>query len=109
MAVLKSFQKYRARNCNDLYEKSKTFVLRHFTELAYQSQEILDMSLNDFFEIINDDMLNTKDEGPVWECCLRWINHNVTERRPYITKLMRGIRLGLLDTWVNNNPLSFYI
>lgn len=77
------------------------FVLRHFIDVSHQSKEILEIDLNDFFEIINDDMLNTKDEGPVWECCLRWVDHNVEERQAYITKLLRGIRLGLLDRRVS--------
>lgn len=62
--------------------------------------EILKIGLNDFYDIISDDMLNTKDEEPVWQCCIRWIDYDPINRSQYITKLLRGVRLGLLNTKV---------
>lgn len=46
-------------------------------------------------------MLNTKDEEPVWDCCLKWIEYDSKNRLKYLTKLMRGVRLGLLNTRVS--------
>lgn len=68
--------------------------------MAVKSQQILKIGLKDFYEIISDDMLNTKDEEPVWESCLRWIDFDPKNRSQHVTKLMRGVRLGLLNTRV---------
>lgn len=76
----------------------RKYVLRHFVEVAEQSEEIVRIGLDDFYDIISDDMLNTKDEEPVWECCLRWIDFDPETRKPEVTHLLRGIRLGLLPT-----------
>lgn len=84
-------------------------MLRHFVEVARESQEILTLNLSEFYEIIADDMLNTKDEAPVWECCLRWIEHSPDMRKQHITKLLGGIRLGLLDLEVRVFSFNLFI
>lgn len=63
--------------------------------------EILQLRIDDFYEIVNDELLNVKDEQCVWECCLRWINFDVPSRQNYVTRLLQAVRLGLLDTNVN--------
>lgn len=45
----------------------------------------------------------------MWECVIRWIEFKLDKRKTHLTKLMRGIRLGLLpnkyfmDTVKNNS------
>jgi hypothetical protein len=39
-----------------------------------------------------------KDEKVVWECILRWINHDPDNRKGHIAGLLKGVRLGLLGT-----------
>lgn len=54
-------------------------------------------------------MLNVRDEEPVWESCLRWINHDVGSRKQYIKRLMEAVRLGLLNTSVIIISLEKYL
>lgn len=91
---------YRERSCFELYSKARAFVLRNFIDVGRESNEILEIGLEDFIKIIGDDMLNTKDEVPVWECCLRWIKYNPESRKEHIYRLLCNVRLGLLDTEV---------
>lgn len=56
--------------------------------------------MEDFFDIVNDELLNVKDEQSVWECCIRWIDFDPKNRTKHLTKLMRGVRLGLLTNSV---------
>lgn len=86
---------------HDLDTLVKAYVLRHFNEIATKSQEILQISFEIFFEIIKDDMLNVKDEEPVWECCLRWVDYDVDYRKQFVPKLLSGCRLGLMNLHVN--------
>lgn len=68
--------------------------------MAVKSNELMELSVDNFFNLINDEMLNVKDEAIVWQCCLRWIDHDVDNRKQHVSKLLRGIRLGLMNTKV---------
>lgn len=87
----------------DLGEKSRAYILRHFDKVAVKSEQILRISTEDLLEIINDDMLNSKEEETVWELCLKWIDYKPEHRNKseYILKLLQGVRLGLLAQDVN--------
>lgn len=87
---------------HELDKVVKMYILRHFNEIAAKSQEILQISFDIFFEIINDDLLNVKAEEPVWECCLRWIDYDVDYRKQFVPKLLSGVRLGLMNLQVNS-------
>jgi hypothetical protein len=49
-------------------------------------------------------------EEAVWECVLRWVNHNPEKRKGNIVELMKKVKLGLLGTVLprryNGSPLS---
>lgn len=57
---------------------------------------MLSLSCEDLLDIINDDALNTKNEEPIWEFCLRWIDFDEKNRRESVPLLLGGVRLGLL-------------
>lgn len=75
-------------------------MLVNFLQVVSRSDQLLQLNIDDFHNIINDEMLNVRDEEPVWESCLRWINHDVGNRKQYIKRLMEAVRLGLLNTSV---------
>lgn len=77
------------------------YVLRNFNEMALVNTDLVELSFDKFYEIISDDMLNSKDEEPIWECCLSWIDHDPVNRRKYVKQLMEGVRLGLVNATVN--------
>jgi hypothetical protein len=37
----------------------------------------------------------------VWECVVRWIDHDAEKRKIHLTKLMRAVRMGLLSNAVS--------
>lgn len=84
--------------CNKLANEAEIYLLRHFPEVAVESQEILNISLDDFKCITNHDELNVKSEETVWEAVLRWIDFDPENRKQHIVTLMQTIRLGLLET-----------
>lgn len=73
------------------------YVLRNFVEIALKNAELMELPFEQFHEIIRDDMLNCKDEEPIWECCLSWIDSDPNNRREYVRQLLGGVRLGLLS------------
>ncbi|XP_021917838.1 kelch-like protein 10 [Zootermopsis nevadensis] len=81
----------------DLETRAHRFVLRHFVQVSQQSEELLELPAEELQAIIGTEELNVKDEKVVWECILRWINHDPDNRKGHIADLLKGVRLGLLD------------
>lgn len=73
-------------------------MLRNFPKISTESQEIVKLNIDEFFDIVNDELLNVKDEECVWECCIRWIEYDPCNRQSYVTRLLKAVRLGLLNT-----------
>jgi kelch-like protein 10 len=46
--------------------------------------------------ILGADELNVNDEEVVWDCVLRWINHDEENRKGYIVELIKKVKLGRL-------------
>jgi hypothetical protein len=61
-----------------------------------QSEELLELPVEELQAIVGADELNVKEET-VWECVLRWIDRDTDNRKGHIVDLLKNIRLGLLD------------
>lgn len=79
-----------------LHDCVRRYVAEHFSTVA-QSNFLLDLSADVFADLIADDRLNVKDEQMVWTCCQRWLNHDAVRRMPWTSRLLKTIRLGLMD------------
>ncbi|XP_019891982.2 kelch-like protein 10 isoform X2 [Musca domestica] len=86
----------RFRFLNDLYAKARSYLLRHFIEVAAKNKDLLQLNLKDFYDVINDDELNTREEDNVWKLCIKWIDQDPNERKHHVAQLMQGVRLGLM-------------
>ncbi|KDR11291.1 kelch-like protein 10 [Zootermopsis nevadensis] len=90
----------------DLETHARRFVLRHFVELSQQSEELSELPPEELQAVIEAEELNVKDERVVWECILRWINHDPDNRKGHIAGLLKGVRLGRLDAKFFNETVS---
>ncbi|PNF37608.1 Kelch-like protein 10 [Cryptotermes secundus] len=81
-----------------LEEAARCFVMRNFAQISQKSDELLELPLEELQGLISSDELNVKTEVVVWESVLRWINHDTENRKHHIMKLVKGVRLGLLDS-----------
>jgi hypothetical protein len=61
-----------------------------------QSEELLELPVEELQAIVGADRLNVKNEKVVWECVMRWIDHDSDNRKGHIVDLLKNIRLGLL-------------
>lgn len=89
------------RENNDLYQVAHLYLLRNFEEVAVKSDELLQLPMEELFVVLNDDLLNVKDEYLVWECILRWIKNDAETRKISLPKLLTSIRLGCLHATVS--------
>jgi hypothetical protein len=71
--------------------------MRHFVEVSQHSEELLELPVEELQAIFGAEELNVKNESIVWECVLRWIDHDTDNRKGHIVDLLMNIRLGLLD------------
>jgi kelch-like protein 10 len=58
---------------------------------------LLELPVEELQAIVGADELNVNNEKMVWECVLRWIDHDADNRKGNIVDLLKNIRLGLLD------------
>lgn len=85
----------------DLYAKAKQYVLRNFEEVVTKSDELLEISIDELYHIMNNDLLNIRDESLAWEGILRWIKYDPHLRMQHVPLLLTTVRLGILDFQVS--------
>jgi kelch-like protein 10 len=88
----------RYYNCPSLEEAARCFVMLNFVQILYQSDQLPELAPEELQAIIRSNELNVGFEELVWEAVVRWIDHDAENRKHHILELMKGVRLGLLDT-----------
>lgn len=71
--------------------------------MATKSNELLEISIEEIFNIMNNDLLNIKDESLAWEGILRWVKYDRENRMEHIAMLLSTVRLGILEFQVSND------
>lgn len=64
--------------------------------MVAKSDELLQISKDEMYQIMNSDLLNIKDEALAWEGILRWIKHDSDRRIQHVPLLLTTVRLGIL-------------
>ncbi|XP_061835806.1 kelch-like protein 10 [Nerophis lumbriciformis] len=84
------------KNCYtpELELKAYQYILFHFEEVA-TSDELRQLSIRDFRDILDRDDLIVKKENTVFEAILYWIAHAPGERSENIAVLLEKVRLAL--------------
>jgi hypothetical protein len=95
--------------CTDLESDARRFVIHHFVQVSQQSVELLELPVEELQAILGSDELNVKQEELVWECVLRWIDHDAENRKDHIVDLMKTVRLGLLDAQFFHENVSILL
>ncbi|VDP87060.1 unnamed protein product [Echinostoma caproni] len=76
-------------------------VADRFTQLNFlvrsTSEEFLLLPVNQLVDILSLDELNVRTEEQVYRAAMRWIHHNLADRRRHLAYLMQHIRLPLLS------------
>jgi kelch-like protein 10 len=94
--------------CTNLERDARLFLMRNFVEVSQDSEEILYLTLGELQDIIAADELNVKHEEIVWECILRWINHDTPNRKGNMLELFKKLRLGLFDNYFYHSKVKYH-
>lgn len=82
---------------HEVQKKVREYILCHFLEIITSNEEMLTLPCDQLLDMINDDALNTNNEAPVWEFCLKWIQFDEETRLQHLPLILRSVRLGLLE------------
>lgn len=82
-------------HCEQLVQSAQSFVHTHFPQVAVED-ELLDTPQQLLARILASESLRVDTESQVFQAALRWIKHDVLQRRQYVFDILAHIRLALV-------------
>ncbi|XP_016655849.1 kelch-like protein 2 [Acyrthosiphon pisum] len=82
-------------NCTELLSSSETFIKKHFLDVV-KSVDFLSLSSEDVVKMISCNDLAVPLEENVFECVIKWVKHDLDQRKDFLPELMEHVRLPLL-------------
>ncbi|XP_039616811.1 kelch-like protein 6 [Polypterus senegalus] len=76
----------------------QTYIIQNFLQVVTY-RELLDIPCDIFCEILKSDDLCVTEEEQVYEAVMSWVRSQEHERLPLLSKILRNVRLPLLDPW----------
>ncbi|XP_068227244.1 kelch-like protein diablo isoform X2 [Palaemon carinicauda] len=83
-------------SCRELLHIADKFTQHNFQEVI-ESEEFMELPVNQLMDIISSDELNVRSEEQVFSAVMAWVKYNVTERRPFLAQVLEHVRLPLLS------------
>ncbi|CAL4095463.1 unnamed protein product, partial [Meganyctiphanes norvegica] len=83
-------------SCRDLLRIADKFTQHNFQEVM-ESEEFMELPVNQLMDIISSDELNVRSEEQVFSAVMAWVKYNVTDRRPFLAQVLEHVRLPLLS------------
>jgi actin-binding protein IPP len=84
-----------AHSCLELAESASSFINSHFPEIA-ENDEILEISSQMFSRLISSELLRVDSEFQVFQTVMRWITHEIGNRKRYVFDILANVRLSLV-------------
>ncbi|KAK3108530.1 hypothetical protein FSP39_010001 [Pinctada imbricata] len=100
IGIRKFFKFY---NCLNFAEKAWKFILMNFKTIEENSQEFLQLELDELLEIVSSDRLTVADESNVFKAIQRWVGYDYRKRKVHYPSLLKRIRFKYMnrDFFVN--------
>lgn len=74
------------------------YIIKEFTTIAEQSDELMKLRQEEFKQIIKNNQLNVKREECVWDVLLKWVDKDPEKRKKDLLFLLPKVRFGLMDS-----------
>ena len=84
-------------SCSELLHIADKYMQNNFIDVAEQDEFLL-LPVSQLFDIISNDELNIGNEEQVYQAVMNWIQHDISERKCYLSQLLSHVRLPLLET-----------
>lgn len=82
-------------HCESLAQSAQQFVYTNFPQVAMED-EILETPQTLLSRILTSEWLRVDTESQVFQAALRWIQHDVVQRRQFVFDILSHIRLALV-------------
>ncbi|XP_052772645.1 kelch-like protein 3 [Mya arenaria] len=87
-----------AHACCELQQKSKDYILEHFTSVSLQ-EEYLQLNKEKLIEFLKDENLNVDNEESVFQSAVRWLDYDSEGRKGDFDKVLENVRLPLMSPY----------
>ncbi|XP_061387651.1 actin-binding protein IPP [Musca vetustissima] len=93
-----------AHNCEALAKSALNYVHGNFPAIA-QEDEFLETPQALLSQLLSSELLRVDSESQVFQAALRWIKHDVTQRRCFVFDILSLVRLALVPVKVIDQAL----
>uniref|UniRef100_D3TND1 Kelch-like protein diablo n=1 Tax=Glossina morsitans morsitans TaxID=37546 RepID=D3TND1_GLOMM len=93
-----------AHHCEALTKSALNFVHANFPAIT-EEDEFLDTPQALLSQLLTSELLRVDSESQVFQAALRWIKHDVTQRRCYVFEILSLVRLALVPVKVIDQAL----
>ncbi|XP_022162185.1 kelch-like protein 2, partial [Myzus persicae] len=83
-------------NCTELLSSCEAYIKQHFLEVV-KGEDFQSVSSEDLVKLISCNNLEVPSEEKVFECVIKWVTHDLDQRRDFLAELMEHVRLPLLE------------
>lgn len=83
-------------SCQELQISSLKYALDNFQEVS-QTDEFFTLSFDGILSLISNNQLNVADEETVYKSTIRWIKHDIKNRKEHFSTLLSYVRLPLIE------------
>lgn len=94
-----------AHNCKNLQVSASEFINSHFPDII-ENDEILETSSQMFCRLISSEMIRIESEYQVFQACMRWIKHEISNRKRFVFDILSNVRLSLVPLRLIENEIS---
>ncbi|XP_002734469.1 kelch-like protein 18 [Saccoglossus kowalevskii] len=91
--------------CSNLQEAANSYLHKRFIDVS-KSDEFLNLSKEEIFEILSCDDLNVKGEDQVFEALVAWVKRDIANRQQYMPELLAKVRLPLIRPQILTDRIS---
>ncbi len=82
-------------SCKILQKHADAFIEQYFSEIVHK-EEFLNLNVDQLVKLISKDHLAVHSEKVVYDCVIKWVNHDLEKRSGFLAKLMDNVRFCLL-------------
>ncbi|XP_013786072.1 kelch-like protein 5 [Limulus polyphemus] len=84
-----------SQGCIELQKTAYNYIMENFTEVIH-NQEFILLPSEELHELLLSDDINVPSEEIVFHSLITWLNHDVSNRKKHLGKLLGAVRLPLL-------------
>lgn len=83
-------------NCTELTNAAMQFIQNHFPQICNE-EEIYELPKDQIIKFLSSEHLCVDSEYQVFQTAIRWIIHDIVQRRRYVFEILKYVRLPLLS------------